>query len=101
MIYAPPLSAELRQELAESLDPPDEVLVRQSVGEAAVAGRTEGLAGHEGDAGLLEHELGELEGGRRPRAPKLTAEHRLEGREGVEGPLRLEADDPVDRPRAS
>ena len=40
-----------------------EVVVAEGEREAGVAGRAERLAGHDGHLGLVEDELGQLEGG--------------------------------------
>src|ERR1019366_7968277 len=85
------LVAELCEELAYSLNSPDKVRVRQSVGEPAVTGCTEGLSRDEGDFRLFEDEVRELEGGRRSLSPKLPAENAFEGGESIEGTLGLQA----------
>src|SRR5690606_6299953 len=63
---------------------------------AAVAGGAEGLTGDDSDFGLLEDEVGELQGGRRCDAAPLPAEQTLHVRVDVERALRVRHDQPVD-----
>ena len=65
--------------------------------QARVPGRAEGLAGDDRDLGLVEQHLGELDRVARRPPRDLAAEHALEGREAVEGALRLDAGHARDR----
>ena len=48
------------------LDALAQVVVAEGERQPGVAGRAERLAGHDGHLGLVEDDLGQLEGGRRP-----------------------------------
>ena len=55
------------QQPLHARDALDEVVVAQGVGHPHVAGRPEGLAGDDGDLGLLQDQLGQLRAGLRRR----------------------------------
>src|SRR5690606_8358644 len=74
------------QSLRYPLHAPLEVVVREGIGEAGVAGRAERLAGNEGDTLFLEDPPGQVEG----RGEALAQIRRQVG-EHVERTLRLEA----------
>ena len=68
-----------------------EVVVAQRVGQAHVARRPEGLARDDGDTRLFQDDLGQVDRRRRPPRAELASERSLEGREGVEGTVGLDA----------
>src|SRR4051812_40948953 len=73
------------KQLGDAVETFFQVVVAEGVGQAHVAGRTEGLTGHDGDTSLFEDDLGQLDGGLRSARPELLAQRPLERGEGVEG----------------
>src|SRR3954464_16063872 len=82
----------LGEQLLQSADALDDVLIAQGVGEPEVSARAEGLTRDDGDLGLLQDQGGQFGRGGRGTAAQRLAEQPLDRRVDVEGALRGGAD---------